>query len=298
MFYILITNIVVLILYSIFFYRALRKEKFMNVVQKSLPHLKVRKFHVDKFKCLSILAFLTINFVMIAKIIDFTLIKPEIIGIKGPVQEVRVMFFNKLFHTPNWDDIDKKIQEINPDIIGIAEIVKEDYDILPTLPNLSKYPYKKINQIGDTGIFSKYEILDPNITSTLNETEARYASVATINFKGSNIKVVSAHPYPPITANYYDEEALVVSSILQENPDILMGDFNRTPWSPIFTKLTGNDLKDTSKGQGLNTTWNGMPLLYLHLDHIFVKKYAAVKEFHIDDSFGSDHHMIWSILEI
>jgi endonuclease/exonuclease/phosphatase (EEP) superfamily protein YafD len=75
---------------------------------------------------------------------------------------------------------------------------------------------------------------------------------------------------------------------------VMLGDFNTTPYSPIFPEvLKIGRLRDSALGFVPQTTWQSrFPLFGLPIDHILVGHGVSVLDRHVGAGIGSDHFPI------
>jgi endonuclease/exonuclease/phosphatase (EEP) superfamily protein YafD len=86
--------------------------------------------------------------------------------------------------------------------------------------------------------------------------------------------------------------ALLVEEIQKKNqPTVVVGDFNITPWSHYFEEfIQKSRLRDTRKGLGVYPTWPTLfPPLSIPIDHSLTSNGIKVGSFSSGPSFGSDH---------
>ena len=80
---------------------------------------------------------------------------------------------------------------------------------------------------------------------------------------------------------------------IQKNnqPTVVVGDFNITPWSSYFEKfIQKTRLRDTRKGIGVYPTWLAQfPPLAIPIDHGLTSNGIKFGSFSLGSSFGSDH---------
>jgi endonuclease/exonuclease/phosphatase (EEP) superfamily protein YafD len=83
-------------------------------------------------------------------------------------------------------------------------------------------------------------------------------------------------------------------------PVIVAGDFNATPFSPIFRKVIKiSGLKDSREGFGWQPSWpTYVPLLWLPIDHILVSSEIQVHNRATGSFIGSDHYPVFADLSI
>ena len=74
-------------------------------------------------------------------------------------------------------------------------------------------------------------------------------------------------------------------------PTVVVGDFNITPWSPYFEEFIHKSrLRDTRKDLGVYPTWLAQfPLLTIPIDHGLTSNGIKIGSFMLGNSFGSDH---------
>ncbi len=125
-----------------------------------------------------------------------------------------------------------------------------------------------------------------------------------INVNGQTIRVIGAHPIPPIskaTAASRSNYLSLIETRLAENesPTILMGDLNCTTWSPQFDKL--RKMRSAAYGYGFHLTWKPfaiIPLLGLPIDHILLSDDLRVEDFSTGRAGGSDHRPLNAIISL
>jgi endonuclease/exonuclease/phosphatase (EEP) superfamily protein YafD len=84
----------------------------------------------------------------------------------------------------------------------------------------------------------------------------------------------------------------LVEEIQKNNqPTVVIGDFNTTPWSLYFQDfIQKSRLRDTRKGLGIYPTWLAQfPPLSIPIDHSLTSDGIEVGSFSLGTSFGSDH---------
>lgn len=107
----------------------------------------------------------------------------------------------------------------------------------------------------------------------------------------TKLAVVAVHPTPPNTATVLterDAHIAVLSGHLRE-PFVLAGDFNATPWCPVFKSIPGRRVG----GYLLAPTWfSDFPFLGLPIDHIMTSPAIKASAYEVSKSLGSDHRAL------
>ena len=80
----------------------------------------------------------------------------------------------------------------------------------------------------------------------------------------------------------------------QSLPAIVAGDFNMTPYSPVFRKFAGiAGLKDSRDGFGWQPSWpTFFPPLWIPIDHVLVSPDIQVLMRRTGSYIGSDHYPV------
>ncbi|MFP4004370.1 MAG: endonuclease/exonuclease/phosphatase family protein [Alphaproteobacteria bacterium] len=109
------------------------------------------------------------------------------------------------------------------------------------------------------------------------------------------IAVHAPRPGPGRTARRDAVFARVAARARQsENPAVVVGDFNSTPWSPAFRRLLRHGaLRDGSGYAALKPTWiSRLPPFGLKIDHVLTGRGAEETRRRIGPAFGSDHFSV------
>lgn len=237
-----------------------------------------------------------ITILMLMRVVDFGFIKPPT---GNGTKELKVIFLNKLIFNTNYGEIDRKVRNINPDILGMAEISETD---IKGIPVLKEYPYAFIKQTPNNApiaLFSKY------MFSVNNSIISPYTLSSKMYIYGNEYYVFVTHPIAPISFNTISQrnsdikEFSIYLNSLENARVIVLGDFNITPWSPFYIKYISRlkNMKNAAKGTGLYTTYHQDPFRVL-IDHIFVSNEFKVEYFNVEFIEGSDHKLIWTKLKI
>jgi endonuclease/exonuclease/phosphatase (EEP) superfamily protein YafD len=115
------------------------------------------------------------------------------------------------------------------------------------------------------------------------------------------LRIAGVHAVPPgpsgATAR---RDALLLDAASElarlDGPRVLAGDFNLTPWAPVFKDVLRLSGLADSRGQGLHLTWPGRaplyPLFLIPIDHVLVSPdVSAARREELSPS-GSDHFAV------
>lgn len=187
------------------------------------------------------------------------------------------------------------LQEARPDVVGLVEV---DHEWLQALASLEAvYPHQFANP-GDEdhglAVLSRWPVQAASV-ARFGDTDRPSLDV-TLLVEGQPIRVLVAHPPPPINPSLTAERdthlrRMAATARASTVPVVVMGDFNVTPWSPVFQEMlrTGG-LRDTRRGMGLLPTWPA-PLrgLGIPIDHILVTGGLVPVRAQAGPPIGSDH---------
>ncbi len=119
---------------------------------------------------------------------------------------------------------------------------------------------------------------------------------------GRPVRVVGAHPYPPLINRTSVWEASLASlpSAGRGAPWVLAGDFNGTFDQSQFRGVVDRGYRDAgaAAGEGLEPTFpaEGHLIPPVTIDHVLADRRLGVAEYAVEDVPGSDHHAVFAEL--
>lgn len=209
----------------------------------------------------------------------------------------RALAFNVYYHSEAYDDLLAFIAESDPDIIVLSEVTKEWYHGVQSLA--VDYPYSRYITVGSHGrlLYSRLPFVDEG-PERVKDWE-RPSVVAALDLGTAQINVIGVHvraPMSPASAQQRNRQMADLAQFVQAQPEptLLLGDFNITPWSPVFKDfLAEGGLKDGRMGHGLAATWpTHLPVLGIPIDHAVASAGIAIHNFQRGPHLGSDHYPI------
>lgn len=212
--------------------------------------------------------------------------------------KLRVFAANVYVGNDRTEELLRQITHEAPHVVLISEFSDSWNELL--LPLEANFPYsKKVPNNGAFGmaVYSRlpFDEIDVPTTHPMTPTIA-----ARFTVDDKTITLISAHPVPPTSRRYAANRNAQLSLFGEfvaklEGNVVLCGDLNTTRWSPWFSELTSNGLRDGVEGFGLRTTWPVKPngfnhwLKQIQIDHCLVSKTVTVNDFRIGQPTGSDH---------
>ena len=200
------------------------------------------------------------------------------------------------------DDLSKLNLEhlaTDPDILLLLEVTPVHFEQLQSV--IKTYPYRKeIRSLGKFEIgfvlLSKFPMLINSVTK-LSE-RCNFVLEAMIDINKEPVMFYAVHAQRPGLGNHSERKNqfhwLARQIKEQSLPVIVAGDFNATPYSPIFrelVKITG--LKDSREGFGWQPSWpTYFPPLWIPIDHVLVTPDIQVRKRKTGSYIGSDHYPV------
>jgi len=191
------------------------------------------------------------------------------------------------------DQVDEFVDLVsaeNPDII----IVHEASDLWRTAKEKLRDKYPTLHLTHNTGIHGIF--IASRIPGTFKEVPLGKQVGLVFTPDDLSYQLLAVHPNAPITpawAKDRNEQFAEIARLTATSsvPVIVMGDFNCTQWSPLYTDLLQNSgLKNAAVGFGFIPTWHAHnPLFQLPIDHALVSPSLNVSDFQSTAATASDH---------
>jgi len=216
---------------------------------------------------------------------------------------LRITLANVLTSNRRHTDVISDLTARDPDVIAVLEIgttlARKLNEALST-----QYPYSSVypQDDGNFGIalFSRYPISDLEVFS-LNVESIRTIAI-TVTDQENQYRIIATHPLPPIGRRGFrarNEHLDMLAAQMKDLPDgtsqVIVGDLNVTPWSPIYTDfLEATKLRRAQNGFDLTPTWYQWPYFPfgLVLDHCLISKDLKCVSHEVGPDTGSDHRSV------
>jgi endonuclease/exonuclease/phosphatase (EEP) superfamily protein YafD len=186
------------------------------------------------------------------------------------------------------------IREANPDVVIAQEYTPYAAEVLAALD--TDFPHHfKLPAEGAFGIalWTRLELesAGPFALGRMPAIEARVRSPqGTFTVLGVHLNA----PTSPRRAAARDRELveLAARSAAVAGPLVVAGDFNITPYSPLYGDwLAASGLTDTRRQRTLSVSWPAiLPILGIPIDHVAVSPNFDILAHHRLPSFDSDHY--------
>jgi endonuclease/exonuclease/phosphatase (EEP) superfamily protein YafD len=210
--------------------------------------------------------------------------------------ELNVLNINVKSDNARHAEIIDSILAAGPDLVTILELTHELDAALLTIAD--DYPYRyTLPGVGNFGIgvLSRYPLIDPR-SFTLLDTPG---IDSLIELPGRSLRLLAVHLMPPMGSELATERNRQLTELATlageiDEPLLVCGDFNLSPYSPFFSAFTEDArLLDTRLGKGLDFSWPAfMPLLGIPIDHCLVRSPLAAASVTRLEPVGSDHYPV------
>lgn len=169
----------------------------------------------------------------------------------------------------------------------------------------SNYPYHETILISENfgmAIYSKYRLHDVKFEQFVNRRTPGISASITLNDR--RLRIIAVHPDPPVSPFRASQQRRYFKNLIEtvtseDDPVIVVGDFNSSMWSPRYRKLireTG--LINARQGKGIYPTWSPLwpsaPFLSIPIDHILISPELDAVNFETLSYTGSEHLPIYA----
>jgi endonuclease/exonuclease/phosphatase (EEP) superfamily protein YafD len=184
-----------------------------------------------------------------------------------------------------------------PDVVVLTEVPANFASVAAGLA--PPYPHTIMERIGafEVILLSRWAIEQRQVNRSVGrEFPVLSALVCGRAAAAGCATVIGLHGARPFGRNVHLRNAQLalavrVAAARGDEPVILLGDLNLTPWAPTFASLLeAGNLRDASIVRGLTATWPSRYALFgLLIDHVLVNPKVAVLGSRIGPAIGSDH---------
>lgn len=213
-------------------------------------------------------------------------------------ESIKILHININYNTTDFAPLQRLVLQQNPDILVVVELPSENYlQLAQLLPEYSlQYHLPGRARLG-MGFFVKPE-LQARFEKVYFSQHADYPSIiAQVTTQNQDLlQFALIHPPPPITERTQAIRNDILYGVArwaasQTGPTVVLGDFNATSWSKVFSDiLATSELTDSRLEYGLQPSWPSFlpKALRIPIDHILIKN-MNVLDRQILPSVSSDH---------
>ena len=210
-------------------------------------------------------------------------------------RDIRLATINMYMLNQTPERVMAALDRYQPDIVSLQETTPW----WPEAPDaiLDAYPYRA-PMTWDLGrsvtLISRFPIVDHQMWNG-GGLQLQFP-VLTVDIDGQLVTVIAVHPPHPLRrvfteprANYWNNLREAIQQA--PRPAIVLGDFNATPFSPVFEDLLAETgLRNAANGFGYLPTWPDQAGPFgIPIDHVLLSREFGVAAVEVGPEIGSDH---------
>lgn len=207
--------------------------------------------------------------------------------------EIRVLVLNVLTENRHFDQVRQLIADEKPDVVGLVEV--DERWITEVAPAVRDFTRRLEAPRRDNFGVALY--VRGRMSGAIEKLGSDLPSVvADLAIRDAGLRVVLTHPMPPIDTNATRLQERQLAALAErvrvlEDPVVVIGDFNTTPWSRVFARLIGRTgLCDSRAGFGIQASFPAdMAVMRIPIDHLLASCAVGVRARRIGPQVGSDH---------
>jgi endonuclease/exonuclease/phosphatase (EEP) superfamily protein YafD len=215
--------------------------------------------------------------------------------------ELKILFSNIFIYNNQSAALLRFIDTTNPDVVALAEVNDRMFGYY-TMQLKDTYPYsfhKRQKRLFGVAVFSKTKPTNEDIVQYFSE-DALPSLKLDLSFNNKPMRLIVTHPYPPMgewKTEQRNGQLLGAAESIGKSamPTVIVGDFNMTPWSPVFNQiLEKGNLHNSMSGMGLQTSWPawGPKPIRIPIDQALHTDDIEVTNRYRGPITGSDHRPI------
>jgi endonuclease/exonuclease/phosphatase (EEP) superfamily protein YafD len=239
----------------------------------------------------------------IIEILPWYLPHPQQLIGNPPYTSIRVLSFNINIQNKQYDSMVGVVLDYQPDVALLSEVSQD------TMTKLNEglkgtLPYTFRTPGGGLAIFSRFPLQD--VKGDNFNKQSNHNLIATLEIDKQPVKIIGTHPLVPTKpANFHrrNRQLAALTEYIQgqNQPLILVGDFNLSPWSPYYRRfINKTKLRNARLGFGILPSWPRpathvhlpkwqIPLVNIPIDHCLVSQHFRVARTYTGANGNSDH---------
>ncbi|MEW6498280.1 MAG: endonuclease/exonuclease/phosphatase family protein [Cyanobacteriota bacterium] len=224
-------------------------------------------------------------------------------AVSKAAKPIRILSLNINIQNNRDNEVINVVRENHPDVALFLEVDRDAVEKLKTGLKDS-LPYSFRSPGGGLALLSRFPIRDARGDNF--NGKGGHNLIATIEVDKQLIELIGTHPLVPVTRNNFHSRNRQLAALSDyigglNQPLILVGDFNLTPWSPYYRRLINKTkLHNTRLGFGILPSWPRpathvhfaswmIPLMNIPIDHCLVSKHFSVARIDTGANANSDH---------
>lgn len=218
--------------------------------------------------------------------------------------QVRLLQLNVKTESRAYAGVAALLQRAEVDVVAFEEV---DAAWLQALaPQRAGFPFRVEQPRDDNFGIALWSKLPLHRAQVVEVGARGYATIdAEIEVGGGRLRVLVAHPPPPIgatAARERDGQLLGIAALVRggHRPAVVVGDLNATPWCPVFPAMvTLGRLQDVPAQRWPLGTWPAaLPFGKIWIDHVLPTEGVVIERLEVGPDVGSDHRPVLATLRL
>jgi endonuclease/exonuclease/phosphatase (EEP) superfamily protein YafD len=219
--------------------------------------------------------------------------------VAGDAPVVRVMFLNTQIRGADVNELIEDLARGEPDLVFLSAATDAWADALEEAP----IPYR-VAQRRPRGVDLELVVLARvglSVETSLQDfgEGGRDLAVQVLSLGETPVQFLAMHPVSPATperaaAHREQIEAIADWVRRQDDPVVVLGDLNTTPWSSAFHMLMAEGgLVNSQKGFGVQASWPAfLGPLGVPIDHVLHSQGLTTVDRSLGPGYGSEHRSV------
>lgn len=234
---------------------------------------------------------------------NLALIVPLYFGGPGEIDAdapvLRVMFLNTQIRGADVNELIEDLSSGEPDLVFLSAATDAWADVLEAAPIPYDLAFRR-----PPGVDVELLVLarkGVTVETFIEDFGAggRDTAVQAVSFGDTPVQVLAMHPVSPVTPKRVEAHSEQLAAIAswaraQDDPVVVLGDLNATPWSAGFRRLLEEgELANSQKGFGIQASWPAfLGPLGIPIDHALYSDGLITVERFLGSGYGSEHRSL------
>lgn len=209
---------------------------------------------------------------------------------------LRALSLNVLTSNPHKERVIAHLHVSGADVVVLTEVDQAWADALEALS--TEYPHRIVHARPDNFGLALLSRLPLSEEQVLGDGRSQRPSImARIRHQGRSVVVIGTHPPPPMgatLASMRDRQMQALRELVEQRdePVIMLGDFNASPWSAPMRALTSGRLGFRSQDPPWTPTWLPRTPFAVSIDHVLTTAPLVITRRDVGPDVGSDHRPV------
>lgn len=226
---------------------------------------------------------------LVVAALPFFTAAPLLKSASTPAKPLKLISANLYYENPDLSRLQTLVTQEQPDVLVLVEFAPQHAALVKTWKD---YPYQILQPAQDPFGMAILSRLPLSQTETLTD-QAGIEHLATQVAYTQPIKLVGFHPIPPMTEALYITRDKILQQLTQapQQPTLIAGDFNASPWSSAFQGLAAKGFYRTLS---LAPTWphKFQGVMGIPIDQVLASSQWQRINAKVGASIGSDHYPV------